>query len=65
MPAGHASNGSPPTPRMPTLPKLRRGMQTDVTSASGTPSPLPPPMKKITYEPLKEERVEENDDDDE
>ena len=42
MPAGQASKGSPPPPPphpMPPPPKLRRGTQTDVTSASVTASP--------------------------
>jgi len=36
MPAGQASKSSPPPPPMPTPPKLRRGTQTDLTSASVT-----------------------------
>jgi len=62
MPAGQASKDSPlRTPPIP--PKLRRGPQTDVTAASVTASPLPPPMKDFTYEPSKVERVEDDDDD--
>ena len=64
MPTGQDSKVSPPPPPpMPTPPKLRCGTQTDVTSASLTTSPLPPPMKEFTYEPGKQERVEEDDDD--
>jgi len=54
MPAGQARKASPPPPPpMPTTAKLRRGTQTDVTSASVTTSPLPQPMKEFTYEPRK------------
>ena len=64
MPVEQATEASPPPPpHMPTPPKLRRGTQTDVTSASVTSSPLPP-MKEFKYEPPTEERVEENDEDD-
>ena len=48
---------------MTTPPKLRRGTQTDVTSASVIASPLPP-MQDFKYEPPKEERVEYDDDSD-
>ena len=64
MPAGQASKASPPPTPMPTLRKVRRGTQTDVTAASVTASHLPPTMKEFTYEPSKEERVEDDDDDD-
>jgi len=42
---------------------MRRGIQTDVTSASVTATPPPPPIKEYTYEPPKEERVEDDEDD--
>jgi len=63
MPTGQVSKVSPPPPPPPPTPqKMRRGTQTDVTAASVTASPLPPPMKGFTHEPSKEERVEEEDD---
>ena len=66
MPTGQVSKVSPtPPPPSPTPQKMRRGTQMDVTAASLTASPLPPPMKQFTYEPSKEERVEDDDDDDE
>jgi len=62
MAAGQANKLSPSPPPL-TPPKLRRGTQTDVTSASVTASTLPPPMKGFTYEHPKGERVEDDDDD--
>jgi len=54
MPTGQASKVSsppppPPPPPMPTPPKLRRGTQTDVTSASVTACPLTPPIQVFKY----------------
>jgi len=67
MPTGQASNvAPPPLPSFPPTPqKIRRGTQTTVRSATVTATP-PTPVKEFTYEPTKQERVgEENDDDDE
>ena len=62
MPTWQASNVAPPPPPQPpsTPQKMRRGTQTTVTSASVTATP-PPPIKEFTYEPAKQERVEEDD----
>ena len=57
MPTGQVSKVTPPPPPPPPH-KMRRGTQTDVTSASVTASHLRPPMKEFTYEPSNEERVE-------
>jgi len=66
MPTGKARDVAlpplPPQPQ-PTPQKMRRGTQTTVTSSSVTETP--PPIKEFTYEPAKQERVEEDDDDDE
>jgi len=64
LPPGQASKISPPppSPPTPTPVKLSRGTQTDVTGALDITSPLPPPMKEFTYEPQKEDRVEDDDD---
>jgi len=61
MPTGQASkiSPSPPPPQ-----KMRRGIQTAVTSASVTATPPPPPIKEFKYEPPKQERVEEDDEED-
>jgi len=55
MPTGQAA----PPPSQ----KMRRGTQTAVSSASVTATP-PPPIKEYTYEPPKQERVEEDNDED-
>ena len=58
-----ASKASPPPPYQ----KTRRGTQTDITSASFTsPLPLIPStsIKEFKYEPLKQERVYDDDYDD-
>jgi len=63
MPTGQASKVDPPLPSPPpTLQKICRGTQTMVTSPPFTATP-PPPNKDFTYEPGKQERVEEDDDD--
>jgi len=58
MPTGQAAPPPPP----PTPQKMSRGTQTNVTSESVTAIP-PPPIKEYTYEPPKQERVEEDDND--
>jgi len=58
-----ASKASPPPPPPQ---KTRRGTQTDVTSASVTTSPLPvlpSTSKEFKYEPPKQERVDDDEDD--
>jgi len=57
MPSGQAAP-SPPTPQ-----KMRQGTHTAVMSESVTAT-LPPPIKEYTYEPPKQERVEDDDDED-
>ena len=62
MPTGQAYKVSPPPsppPHPPTALKLRRGTQTAVTSESVNATP--PPIKEYTYEPPKQERVEDDD----
>jgi len=61
MPRGQGKNVAllPPTPQ-----KMRRGTQTTATSASFTATPQPPPIKEYTYEPAKQEIVEDDDDED-
>ena len=52
----------PPPPLPPAPQKMRRGTQTTVTSATVTAT-TPPPIKEYTYEPAKQEPVEEEYDD--
>jgi len=59
MPNGQASK-VPPTPP-PTPQKMRRGPQTDVTSASIT---TPRPTEEFKYEPPKQEPVEDDNEED-
>jgi len=66
IPTGQASNISPPPLLPPTPQNMRRGTQTDVTSASVTISPplFPTPaIKEFKYE-LPKQEDDENDDDD-
>ena len=64
-PTGQARKDShPPPPPAPTPQKMPRGTQTVVTSPSVTATPTPPPIEEFKYEPPKQERVEDADDED-
>ena len=61
MPTGQAAPPPPPPPPPPTPQNKRHGAQTAVTSESVTANP--PQIKEYTYEPTKQERVEDYVDD--